>query len=1120
MGSQPTKTVKFVESNSEKGQQILRKYSDILPPATQPQVTTLQRNTLDHSAIAECSQHREQPLPLPKPCRKKKNEIFQGEKFSEIDKLSREFDIMKMNDWDEFNTYMKSISNTELELVRALFSWIASIDFSNLENKVEDLPEGGTPLDYMLKIQWNMGNHAYFLAMCCRMNSGGKHLQQLNGVKGKGIARRRVKLLLHIFVREREGEREKEEALNISCKIINGINKSAAYQLEDMPINRRLLTAQWNAVLINDEWRLIDILWASTCVIGKTNKSWTLIKENEDNEIDEEEADKEPETFHRVNEFFFITDPEKLVYTHLPDIPQWQLLSKPITETQFAETFYVRERYFELNMTNETTNRVIRSKTGDINITFYVEDSDHAEKNINFKFLLYRKADDNENDEFQNLENFIFYSKVKNKRIFQIKFPIKGTFKLDIFGTDKSRHEGYDLACSYLIINDKPLKVEPLPDIPEIGWGIGIEAKEKGIEAKSHQSPIIETSDGKVELRFNLAKSLSVLQNLRSNSLDELLLSKHTLLRTEGDEMIVSLRLPTGGDYALKLFADGEGSEGDLPNVCNYLIKCLKADEECEAFPKMHEGAVGKSHLASKLGVVALDNSPIVKPTDGKLSVDFQVNDEELEIFAELTSNNYQPGDLFNLIDKRIDNSGKITTFDIDLPGKGEFALNVFAKKKSTGNKLYHIHTYLIDNESSKGSLPLNQSIPIFSSEIFKDTLDICLPANRVPVYAEFQRKNAQGFDNENFSVQLNGKNNLFHLEFPENGEYKMDVYKGDGIKRLQQICTYQFWKRDPYPDELNPIQEAEEGETSEKETEKVLPGVYESKKQVIESKEPKGNEEEESTENKTEVAEKTEEQKALEEEQRKRMEQIKAIEREHAKWRELLKQAMNKEDPHQISTAMKNFRQHKVTDKLGLLNKAQQLFDYLTITEELSYAMGKRDLSKLKLIIKKAQGSSVSKKLNLQIKMAQRIEGQLEKLEKLRHAVMTLNQKTIAELKSYNSPPEPAHLSMIATFLLLGEKESILKKWGNIVALMGKTGKLSLKRRVQEANVENFSYPDCRRARDYIKNLELNQVRDVSSAAATFFVWSKGMIEEAESRSEQSGNDFSRTTSSMGVKR
>lgn len=223
--------------------------------------------------------------------------------------------------------------------------------------------------------------------------------------------------------------------MEIPCKIINGINKSAAYQI-DTPIDRELLTAQWNAVLIDNEWRLIDILWASTCVIGKTNKSWTLIKENEDGEngeVEEEEQKKEPETFHRVNEFFFLTDPEKIIYTHLPDVPHWQLLQKEITQQQWAEQFYVRERYFELNMKNELTNRVIQSKTGEVTITFTVDNSEQAEKNINFKFLLYHKAGEISNGDISNFENYIFYSKLKEQRIFKIQFPVKGKFNDHIF---------------------------------------------------------------------------------------------------------------------------------------------------------------------------------------------------------------------------------------------------------------------------------------------------------------------------------------------------------------------------------------------------------------------------------------------------------------------------------------------------------------------------------------------------------------------------------------------------------------------------------------------------------------------------------------------------------------
>lgn len=38
-----------------------------------------------------------------------------------------------------------------------------------------------------------------------------------------------------------------------------------------------------------------------------------------------------------------------------------------------------------------------------------------------------------------------------------------------------------------------------------------------------------------------------------------------------------------------------------------------------------------------------------------------------------------------------------------------------------------------------------------------------------------------------------------------------MDVYRSDGSKALQQICTYQFWKMDPPTDILEESREVQE---------------------------------------------------------------------------------------------------------------------------------------------------------------------------------------------------------------------------------------------------------------------------------------------------------------------
>ena len=58
---------------------------------------------------------------------------------------------------------------------------------------------------------------------------------------------------------------------------------------------------------------------------------------------------------------------------------------------------------------------------------------------------------------------------------------------------------------------------------------------------------------------------------------------------------------------------------------------------------------------------------------------------------------------------------------------------------------------------------------------------------------------------------------------------------------------------------------------------------------------------------------------------------------------------------------------------------------------------------------------------LDLQLALANRLKDQLGRIERLRHAVLSLTTPTIAEIKSYGNPPDGVHQSMMATFILLG---------------------------------------------------------------------------------------------------
>lgn len=92
----------------------------------------------------------------------------------------------------------------------------------------------------------------------------------------------------------------------------------------------------------------------------------------------------------------------------------------------------------------------------------------------------------------------------------------------------------------------------------------------------------------------------------------------------------------------------------------------------------------------------------------------------------------------------------------------------------------------------------------------------------------------------------------------------------------------------------------------------------------------------------------------------------------------------------------------------------------YFCITE-LTQACQRRDLESLKKAIARAKEVNYEHQLDLQLALANRLRDQLERIEKLRHSVLNLDSKTIAEIKTYSNPPDGVHQSMMATFILLG---------------------------------------------------------------------------------------------------
>lgn len=216
-----------------------------------------------------------------------------------------------------------------------------------------------------------------------------------------------------------------------------------------------------------------------------------------------------------------------------------------------------------------------------------------------------------------------------------------------------------------------------------------------------------------------------------------------------------------------------------------------------------------------------------------------------------------------------------------------------------------------------------------------------------------------------------------------------------------------------------------------------------------------------------------------------------------HKKLRYDLKVAMKTRDKYKLQYTIKEFKTEKVEDKDMDLVKAERLLKELLTRDDLKKAMTQRDIDELAKAIETVKKHGFEVELAKELLEANQLLSRLKRLERIRHEILELKQATVAEIRSYQNPPPVVHTVMTSTFLLLGHKEKETKVWKTVQALVGKTGKEGLKRRCIECKPEKINPTDAKRAKTLLDKFELDEIRDVSAGAATFYIWATTMIEE-----------------------
>ncbi|KAK3104804.1 hypothetical protein FSP39_010451 [Pinctada imbricata] len=467
-------------------------------------------------------------LPPPHPPFTRKIEIFDPAGFKRADKKYYRVPKKVVNyPLSEMVDHLTKKCRDDISKVRAIYVWLTSLNVPKLTLPIKPTREC-TCINYIEKIKKKKCNYAELISHMCNL-------------------------------------------AGLPCVVIHGYLKGSSYEIGE-PLNPDTHYGEWNAVLVDNSWRLINAYWGA-CSVGS--------------DIDESDI-----TTYRTDENFFLTDPDQLAYSHYPTESKWQLLDPPMTLEEFETKAYLKERFFELEMRVLSHPRCeVQVENGHMELLFGINPA--RIKNYRFMTLVYMNQSkgftllyDDENRYQQDFMCFPNKGSVK----FKIRFPKPGNYRVEIVGKDITIDQpkyDYDWIAIYKIkVNTGPVKYSAFPKCAEAGWGNHDALKEVGLApATKLENACVMADDGYCRIAFKFESSKGRECNLTyklvdvNRGLDEVKIEKGGFQTFQDEEFLLKLHVPTGDEIAFCCFTEVEDDTyGTIEkNLCNYLIMSVQA---------------------------------------------------------------------------------------------------------------------------------------------------------------------------------------------------------------------------------------------------------------------------------------------------------------------------------------------------------------------------------------------------------------------------------------------------------------------------------------------------------------------------------------------------------------
>nr|KAG5714243.1 hypothetical protein BaRGS_018460 [Batillaria attramentaria] len=321
----------------------------------------------------------------------------------------------------------------------------------------------------------------------------------------------------------------------VTATVLTGFAKGLDYRPGDK-FKGNEYNHSWNAVLIDSYWYLVDSHWATRYLVSEKNMPENLVYEYDD--------------------FYFLTDPEQLIYSHWAHRKEWQLLVRPIDLQDFENLPLVKSYFFKCGMFFVSHhNGVVDTKKGRIALTLgYC-------KPTNFTYKITFADTGEETYQGNKLKNYALQHHGQNQTgTFVFRAPRPGQYYFTIFAQLLTGELGvkniFTASCEYKL----------------------------GLVANPPDG-IITTDSGTVNLEFKKTKPAYVLCKLRRNGMQDDELEKCITEKDLGDSVQVTATLPKKGEYGIEVYGNDPGKDGDTyTHICQYYVHFAPPKEQEQAF--------------------------------------------------------------------------------------------------------------------------------------------------------------------------------------------------------------------------------------------------------------------------------------------------------------------------------------------------------------------------------------------------------------------------------------------------------------------------------------------------------------------------------------------------------